>query len=373
MAKLLTDALTRKQWITEGLVQKASQSFWAPYTGNSDSSIVYKSTNMSAAAGHTTTFDFSGNLAGNAIRGKNTAYGKGEQKKKFSSTIIVDRFRIPVDNGDKFDGIEFGDLEISQHSDSRSKLADLYVRFKDQILFDAAQGNLSSRTDGESFTPSHTIDLNGHTYNDLIDIETTLKTSTGFTTGGMRRPLQPFKMYDGKPCWLYVVDALTARAIRQDPRYQDLMGFGDIRGNKNRVIKGCIGKMGNLYIVEADVFFGSTTPGNAWSIEDTGIEIAGLRTVDGNNVWAGQEGYDPAAGLSSRNIILGAGALQMGYGKMPDYKHQFSDDFGITSESALEVWMNVQKTKLIKENQDYNMAKVTDMDWGVIAVNVTHA
>ena len=371
--KLYTDALTRKKWITKGLVQRASTSFWAPYTGNTDASIVFTSTNLAAKHGHITTFDYDGQLSGKAIKGKNTAYGKGEQKKKFSSTIVIERYRIPVDNGDKFDGIEFGDLDISQHQDSRRRLSDLYIRFKDQIIFDAAQGNLRSRTDGSPFTPSHTIDISSLGYNDLIDIETTLKTSQNYTSGGMRRPLPVFRTAEGKPMWLFIVDALTAAVLKKDPNYQALVSNADYRGNRNRIISQVIGKLGNLIIVEADNYFGETNPGDDWGIDDVGIEIAGLRTKDANGVWAGQEGYDPAAGLISRCLILGAGAIQLGFGMMPDYKFKSSEDFDITSESALEVWLNVQKTKLVKENADYSMAKVTDLDWGVIAVNVTHA
>ena len=43
----------------------------------------------------------------------------------------------------EFDGVDIGDLSITQHSDSRSKLGDQFIRFKDQSLFDAAQGNLN--------------------------------------------------------------------------------------------------------------------------------------------------------------------------------------------------------------------------------------
>ena len=57
-------------------------------------------------------------------------------------------------------------------------------------------------------------------------------------------------------------------------------------------------------------------------------------------------------------------------GKMPDYKFQESQDFGIKSESALEVWMETRKTKLKAENKDYKQAKVADIDHGVVTVDV---
>ena len=140
----ISSELKRKAWMRQGLVQAASKSFWTPLTGNTKDSVVFQAKNESAGEGHTVVFDFNGNLSQKAVRGKDTAYGKGEEKRKFSDKLIVDRYRLVVNNGDAFDGAEIGDLEINQHSNSRAMLGDLFVRFKDQALFDAAQGTLKT-------------------------------------------------------------------------------------------------------------------------------------------------------------------------------------------------------------------------------------
>lgn len=367
----LSSDLKRKKWMREGLIQAASKSFWSPMTGSSKDAVVYQVNNSNAAEGHTVVFDYSGNTTGKAIKGKDTAYGKGQTKRKFSDKITVDRYRLVVDNGDDFDGVDIGDLSINQHSDSRSKLGDQFIRFKDQSLFDSAQGNL-----GQS--PSHIIDLGTtFTFSDLLDIEKTLKTSNGFSTGSVRRPPDPYMLENGEPCWIFIVDAAMANLLRADTAgYQTIVRSGDVRGNNNRNIKGVIGKLGALMIVESDQFFGETA-GSAtnWGLNDSEIEIAGLRQYAGANPasapWTGQTGFDYAhANLHSRGLILGAGALQMAFGKMPDYKYQESTDFGITSESAVEFWMESQKCNLTAENTDYKQAKVASIDYGVIAVDV---
>jgi hypothetical protein len=367
----LSSDLKRKKWMREGLIQAASKSFWSPMTGNSKDAVVYQVNNSNAAAGHTVVFDYSGNTTGKAIKGKDTAYGKGQTKRKFSDKITVDRYRLVVDNGDEFDGVDIGDLSITQHSDSRSKLGDQFIRFKDQSLFDAAQGNLGQ-------TPSHIIDLGTtFTFGDLLDIEKILKTSNGFSTGSVRRPPDPYMTKDGEPVWIMVIDAAMANLLRADTSgYQTIVRSGDVRGNNNRNIKGVIGKLGSLMIVEASNFFGETagsTP--SWNLDDSEIEIAGLRQYAGatpaSAPWTGQTGFDYAhANLHSRGIIMGAGALQLAFGKMPDYKYQESTDFGITSESAVEFWMEAQKCNLTAENTDYKQAKVASIDYGVIAVDV---
>lgn len=377
----LTSDLVRKKWMREGLIQAASKSFWSPYTGSSKESIVFQQNNSSAKEGHTVVFDFDGNLSQRAVKGKNTAYGKGEQKKKFSDKITVDRYRLVVDNGDKFDAVNIGDLSISEHSDSRAKLGDLFIRFKDQSIFDAAQGVKGN------VQPTHKINYDASTtkisYQTLVAIEKSLRTGTGFvkglpdatTTAASRAPLAPYRLADGRSIWLMVIDPQTAANLKSNTTANSgIMAMAqqaDLRGNNNRVFKGIIGQVGQLVLVEAEAFFGVSdgTDATALDLSQTDIEIAGMRQYDAtNSAWSGQADYVSAE--YSRNLILGAGALQIAFGKMPDYKFQESQDFGIKSESAVEFWMETQKTNLTAENADYVKAKRAAQDNAVIAFDV---
>ena len=371
--------LVRNSWMRQGMIQKASQSFWTPYTGTSKDSIVYNVNNENSKEGHTVVFDYDGNLSGKAIKGKTRAYGKGEQKRKFSDKVTVERYRLPVDNGDTFDGVNIGDLSINQHQDSRSKLGDLWIRWKDQGLFDASQGNLYTNSDGAQQAATHVIDTVATLdYNTLVDIETTLRTSQGYTTGGIRRPLSPYTGTLSQPMWIFMMDANQAALLRKDTAgYQNILRSADVRGDSNRLIKGYIGHIGALAIVEAPNFFGDTLPSTAsgWGLDDTEVEMCGLRQFDTiNNVWTGEEGFDYASTLQSSGLILGAGALQLAMGKQPDYRWQESEDFSITSESALEVWTEMRKCKYqIESGKNYKAAKVDNIDHGVVSVTtITH-
>jgi len=374
-ALALNSALIRKKWMREGLLQAASQSFFSPFTGSSRKSIVYQSTNTSAKEGHTVTFDYSGNLSGRARKNKETAYGTGETKKQFSETLTVDRYRLVAGNGDAFDGVEIGNLELTQHSDSRAKLGDRFVRFKDQSLFDAGQGTLA--VGGAVKAPTHVIDLGTvFDFGTLINIEKTLKTSQGYI-GGMRRPPDPYMTKDGRPVWLFIADAAMLAKLRQDTAgWQTVVSQADVRGASNRLLQGVVGRVGNLLIMEAPSFFGDTDGSVAgWGMQASDVEISGLRQYSGASaataLWSGQAGFDPAAGsLHSRGMILGAGALQLAMGKQPDYKFQASDDFGITSESAVEFWMGTQKSNMTAEQGDYKQAKLGGVDYGCIAVDL---
>lgn len=361
--------LIRKKWMREGLIQKSATSFWAAYKGTTKDSIIMQANLESADTGHTVVFDMDGNLSGKPVKGNTTAKGTGEQKKKFSDKVIVEDYRYVVDNGTKFDGKEIGDLSINEHSDSRNKLADLWVRSSDQAYFDLGQQGAQFGIDlGTTFT-----------FDQFLDIEEVVKEGTGFTTtpSGIttRMPLQPFMLADGKPIWLFVIDVSMKNMLLKSSGAQQMFREADVRGNENRLLKGVIGKVGNFMVVEANSFSGSTSGSilsstGYYNFDQTGVEFAGLRKFDvDTSKWTGEVGFDRANTLKSRGIILGAGAFQLGMGKMPDYKYE-ATDFEKFSESAMEVWCGAKNTQLLAENGDYAMAKVAGYNYGSVFVDV---
>ena len=361
--------LVRKKWMREGLIQKAATSFWAPYKGTTKDSIIVQANLESADTGHTVVFDMDGNLSGRPVKGNTTAKGTGEQKKKFSDKVVVSDYRYVVDNGTKFDGKEIGDLSINEHSDSRAKLADLWVRSADQAYFDLAQQGAEFGVDlGTTFT-----------FDQSLDLEYVVKTGRGFDTtpSGIttRAPLQPFTLQNGQQVWLFLVDTAMKHMFMKSTGAQQVLRESDVRGMDNRLIKGVLGKVGNFLYVEASVFFG-TTEGDIldsdgyYRFDGTGVEYAGMRQYDvDNSVWTGETGFDQTATLKSRGVILGANAFQLGMGKMPDYKYE-TTDFEKFSESAMEVWCGAKNVKLVAENSDNAKAKVAGYNFGSIFVDV---
>ena len=359
--------IKRKAWMSEGLIQKSATSFWAPFKGNSFDSVIMVVNDISKGKGHTVVFDFDGNLSGKPVKGNKTAKGTGEQKKKFSDKLTVSDYRYVVDNGTKFDGVDIGDLSINEHSDSRSKLADLWVRSEDQAYFDLAQQS-----------PEFGITLTTFTLDDLLDIEAKVKTGTGYdsTPSGItkRLPLKPYKLANGKQIWLFLLDTYMKNLFLKSSGAQSLLAQADLRGNDNRLITSQIGTIGNFLFLDAGSFFG-TTDGSIlvdgyYEYENTGVEIPGLRVLDTvTNKWSGEEGFDSSNQLQSRGVILGAGAFQKANGMMPDYKYE-ATDFGKFSESCLETWCAAKATKLLAENSDYADGKVSGYVYGAIAVDV---
>ncbi len=364
--------LVRNGWMIEGLVQAASTSFWDGLTGTSSDAVIYQKNDFSVSEGHEIRFQFDGNLTSKAHLDKEQAWGNSEQKKLFSDKLRVRRLRWSVDNGDAFDAVNVGDLSITEHGDSRSKLADLFIRAKDQMIFDAAQGFLNNEGPTHKILPNGKTDISGldssdvWSYDFVLDVEDTIKSGKGYSVGGTRRPLEPYQLSNGKRVWLVVVDSRASRDLRKDTKFIDVTAMGDVRGESNRLIKGVIGKIGSLIFIEADTAFGTADP----VIGRSEVEIAGLRHVDSTGLFEGQPGYGAGGTIeASRALILGRSAIQIGFGKQPDYKWQESQDFGIKSESALEVWMNVQKTILKAENTDYTEAKVSGHDYGIVVVD----
>ena len=365
--------LKRRQWMLEGLVQKASTSWWAGMKGSSKDSIVFVTTDASKGAGHEVVFQFGGNVSGAAKVDKERLRGNEEQKKQFSDKIRVRRIRHGLDNGDEFDAIDIGNQPLSTHSNSRNLLADWYVRQSDQWLFDAAQGRLN----GESLT--HIVRPNGRAtiaaltsadtfgYDFLVKLEKIIKSTKGYTTGGKRRRLEPFTFAGGMRKYLLIIDAKQAEDLALDTVFQSIISNGDVRGNDNRLIKGVVGTFRSFVIVEGDDFQGAST---SRVIGKSDVEVAGLRQVNQDGIFSGEAGFDTAGKkVASRALVLGAGALQQAFGRQPDYKYQSSDDYEITSGSAIEMWTNVQATILKAENGDYKEAKVAGFQYGIVAVD----
>ncbi len=366
--------LIRKGWMLEGLIQARSTSFWDGLTGTTPDAIIYQKNDFSVSEGHEIVFQFDGNLSSKAHIDKEQAWGNSEQKKIFSDRLRVRRLRWSVDNGDKFDGKNIGDLSINEHEDSRSKLSDLFIRAKDQMIFDAMQGFLNNEGPTHRILPNGKTDISSldsndvWTYDFLLDVEDTIKSGKGYTIGGSRRPLEPYTLADGRRKWLLIVDSRVSRDLRKDDKFISITANADIRGEGNRLIKGVIGTIGSFIVIEADTAFGTADA----TIGKNEVEIAGLRHIDSTGLFEGQPGYGAGGTVeASRSLILGKSAVQIGFGKQPDYKFKSSQDFDIKSESALEVWMNVQKTILRTENDDYKEAKVAGFDFGIVCVD-TH-
>ena len=367
----INSSLVRKDWMKEGMIQAASTSFWSPFTGVTKGAIVYQKKNVRAGRGDSVIFDYSGNLATEGKLGKEKATGTGEAKKKFSSSLGIQRGRYVVDNGDKFDAEEIDALDLTNHSNSRSILSDYWIRAKDQTLFDAAQGRLNSIDNSHIIRPNDRATVGDLTPSDtfslefLLDLELKVKEGEGFVVGGKRRPLDPYTTQSGEKVWVLVINIAQKIQLLKDPATRNILAQADVRGSNNMLIKGQLGKIGSFIIVEAPDFFGTSS---SRKLTKSKVEISGLRKVDENDKFTGEDGFGTGV-IANRALILGAGALQLGIGKDADYKFQESDDFGITSESALEVWFNAQKTQLIAEDEDYDEAKVGGFDWGVVAVD----
>lgn len=379
--------LQRRNWLKDGLLAEASSSFWLPFTGNSSDAIVYQENDERCDTGHTVVFDYSGKLTGKAVRGDDVTYGKGEVKRKFSSKITVDEFNLIVDNGKKFDACDIDDLSLTQHGNSRAQLADLFIRWKDQMIFDAQQGGLGSN-------PTHVYDLGTtFTYNDLLYIEDAAKTGKNLkatdaqgavsaTDAGKRAPLSGFRTENGDKIYLAVIDSAMALKLKADPNYQTIVMTADVRGNNNRTINMVVGRLGKVIYVEAGDFFGSTEGEGTFGLHDSEIEYAGLRKYavrasDGAVVWEGQVEFDRISDgtepgdIYSRGLLLGAGAVQTAWGMMPNYVLEFSD-FKKTSQSLMEFWCNAQKTVLTLEGGKDYKHKVAEIDYSVIALDMKH-
>jgi len=329
--------------------------------------------------------DYDANFAGAARKGKEKAYGYGGVKLKFSDKLTSERLRYPINNGDKFDGKEIGDLSINEHTDSMSKLADNHIRQNDQFFYDIGQGYLRDTNPTHAYLPggkTASKDLvAGDTldYDEIIKLETATKTGKGWSIGGNRRPMTPYQGTGANnganpaPTFLIVCTAQQTADLKLDTKFQTIISTADVRGRDNMTISGVIGRIGNNVYIEAPSYHGYEEEVGNNGLGKSVVEMSGLRRIkvlaNGTELYEGTEAYDAEATAGTkvidRGLIIGAGAFSEGIGMDPDYKFQSSDDFGIDSESMLEWWGQAQATILKPENGDYKSAKIGNMTFGL--------
>ena len=377
--------LERQDWTKKGLIQEQHKSFWSAFKGTTIESVIVQSQTSHADKGHTIVMDYDANYAGAARKGKEKAYGFGGVKLKFSDTLTAERLRYPINNGDKFEGVNIGDLSINEHTDSMQKLGDNWQRQNDQFFYDIGQGYLRGVKPTHGYLPNgkmaSTALVSGDImdYDEFIKMEVATKTGKGWSIGADRRPMKPFKGggenngANPAPVFLVVCTAQQTANLKLDTKFQTIMSTADLRGRDNMAISGVIGKVGTNVYLEAPSYHGGEEDGADNTLGKSVVEMSGLRRVkilaDATELFEGTAAYDAEETVGTivvdRGLIIGAGAFSEGLGMDPDYKFQASDDFAIDSESMLEWWGQAQATILKPENGDYKSAKVGNMTFGL--------
>jgi len=203
-------------------------------------------------------------------------------------------------------------------------------------------------------------------YNFLLELEKTIKTSRGFTQGGKRTILKPYKLEDGTRKYILMIDANQSAQLALDEDFQRVISQADVRGADNTLIRGVLGTFRSFIIMEVDGFMGTSS---SRLLGKSRVELAGLRQIDSNGFVTGEEGFEASgAVVASRAVVMGRTALQQAFGLQPRYSHE-EVDYGITSGSAIEVWTNIQATIYSAENGDYDDAKIAGYQFGLVGVD----
>lgn len=381
--------LIRRQWIKDGVAEARKSSFWDFAMGKGADAIIRQKRMKTATEGHNIIFDYQGALEGTGFKNKETAYGKGESKKRFSDRVTIDMWRFPVYNGTKWDATKSANLNSTEHSDSRRLLMDVWTKLKDQAVFDCMQFGSTHR---------YIVKANAtktFSYDDLVKLELAVKSGNGFvsmtnkdTKMPKRFPLLPYKVAGGKDMWLLVCDSYMLSALFLDPDFKSSFQHADVRGNDNRLISGALGTIRSFVIMDSGTFLGKSKEGvlpakdgglvDAYGYAQfnaTRIMGSGLRTyrgADGQYTPQSWEGdlTQTGAKVFSRGLVVGRRALQFAIGMDPDYNLEWSRDHKIDSESCLITWVGMKPVKLLAEGPDYHAAEAAGISFGFIAVDM---
>lgn len=382
------DPLIRKEWTKNRLATLSQEQFWAPYAGTDATSVIMHKYE-SAGNGHSVIMQTNADLEGNWVEGNETLIGTGEQQKVFEDEIRVHEFRTAKNLGTWYDATNIDNLEASTHSYAIEQLGRLWNKTKDQMIFDVLQQGVTDRLcfadfNLDTFNYLAYIINSGYGYSDVSDYK---------VKRPRRLPLRPINLapygsQNTEPNYVLFVDDAVAASFLTDSSVQTVLSQASIRGTNNTLISGVIGKIGNITIVRAPQFFGSTT--GAFYDAATGgsrpkanlIDFAGLRQYIGSTTadykptsWSGTAQFttDLAAGnkkVYSRCILVGAGAAQFAIGRDPQYTLE-TFDHNHKSESGLSVVVGAKTTILKSSNaSDDYVVGMTRNSYGAIALDV---
>ena len=312
--------LERNEWVVKGMIQASANAIWTPWISNKGNGLINQAWDFSAGESKVVTMDYDGHLVGTPVQGKEVALGRGETKRKFSNNLTIDYFRFTVDNGRWFDATKIDATKLTSHTDSRNKLADLWIRWRDQWIFDMMQG--FTENGDITYEPSHQIVIDGTAgfgYNEFIAIGNIVKLSrfgrskerddtvsnfdseknfvkisqfpvrplmeSGgygkpvshiYVRGKKRTPLKAYTKQGEQPCWYLFVDDTVKAMMLRDPALQRLLRDTEPRGN-NRLMTPMIGKIGNIKIVEMPTHFGTSQKLGDRRPKHQSVEMAGMR------------------------------------------------------------------------------------------------
>ena len=387
--------LNRQEWAATVLLAAQSESYFNPFmnTGTKNmNSLVYRN---GSVTGDTVNFPAVGSLTGRFTKGDADLRGKGERKRTFSSKLYVSRYRKTATTDTAFDRHTAGLETELNFAGVQRDVTNLFRKWYDQAIIDCLQGvagrTISEDGDGRATNVIRVPSSDGFDYNKLNEIERIVSEGDGFTFGPSRAALEPFdsKGMEGK--WLFIIDSYTLQVLKNSAGFQRVIQQADTRGMDNRLISRTIGDIGALRIMTMPRYRGEVSDNddpiapNAFDAngaqnssglssigrEDFELEVCGLRQYDANNRWTGQPSFSKSGDLWSRNLLVAPNAVQVGISSLPFMIEDRSSTINGISEVGIETWMGFQKTKFDPETRgDYKDAKFTNLDLGVIAVDV---
>ena len=368
-----TSKMRRIQWLKEDLIRaSASKSFFNQFMatdkGMDRKGILVKSVNRKA--GELVRFEEEGYLTEAMVKRPNVLRGTGESLRQFGYDITLQRFGKEVLLGDEWDAEALGRTRKETDSKARSQLTDYLTRVTDQAFYDTAQiGTLAGAAGGLA----HCIALNTIGSDDFGDIRQILRTGVGYNYGNTSRrmPLSGFNSHNGEAKLNLIVDSWVVNKHFKDVPTKQLYLNGDTRGGENRLFTSEVRDFGDIRVVEAPSFAGSSN-GNLFDADGyyqfenlTQLQTAGMRVYNPTapnsfavQAWQDEPGFsfNSANGLVSVGFILGKDAILKGTG-FGDFRwdNVESDDYGITSNVALQLSMSVKHRILEPFNEDYDI------------------
>lgn len=395
--------LDRQSWIRMSMASAASKSVLTRFTGTTPRSMIMTHYKPNVQDGNQVIFQMRGVPNGAPIAGTGDLGDVGELPRYFNDKLVMNMY------GKVFTALSvYADRNVGERNTEQMLMADgadWYARHKEQMIWDALQGNLADFSTSAEGSGDGTAATNGATrvktfaYNggnaqfsldEINELSRIANNPTGLdydVTNGAGSPLAPFAIKmgpDGAQVLRRVafIGPETLKILRNSNDFKEFIGAADVRGDASRVIMGVLADFDDILFVRVPRAYSAlkgtpidsdnNTKNSVWTPDKVEIDMqAGVRSYDANGRWSGDSRYSNSGAQYERNVLCGAGALQYAMALNPTFVKGDKTNFDRQFSYGLNYIGNVQKCKWDPEKRgDYKLGKIGNLDYGVIAFDV---
>jgi len=291
-------ALRRQVWSKQLYTDARENLYLNRFIGKEGSgSIIEEKTDLLADKGYKITFGLGIKLSGSGVTGDNELEGNEEEMTDYAETIEIDQIRNAIRLTGKMDEKKNA---YEMRTSAKNRLSTWMAETIEQDLFYKLCGNASATFANTPTAAASSRSIFAGGQSAVGDVTAAMKMDTKVLDAAKQAAevssprIRPV-MVNGEKLYVVILHPYDATNLRQDPVWNQAQRDANVRGDKNPIFSGAMGKYNGMVIHTHPYIY---------------------RTDDGNS-----------SAYISRNLLLGQQAGLVAWGKKVNWTEK-SFDYG---------------------------------------------